>query len=300
MKTLVAGLQDHLDTGATTLAMCWKITRRDGQAFGFTEHDRTLTFDGLSYEPDSAFQRSAIAQSLGLSVDNHDVMGAVQSDAITEDAIAEGRWDGADVVVMQVNWQDVAMRQTVFRGQIGEMTRGLVEFRAEVRSLIDRLSQKSGRVYSFYCDADLGDGRCTKNVAGSDFTATGTIGASPTIRRFIMSGVTGYDSGWFNGGKITMTSGAFDDLAREIKTHAIVGGDHVVELWEGFPAAPAPGDSFSVTAGCDKTWSTCRAKFANGDNFRGFPHMPGNDRVTDYPRQGEQMDGSSLFPPEET
>jgi hypothetical protein len=40
------------------------------------------------------------------------------------------------------------------------------------------------------------------------------------------------------------------------------------------------GDAFTVTAGCDKHFATCQAKFANAVNFRGFPHMPGNDFVT--------------------
>jgi uncharacterized phage protein (TIGR02218 family) len=299
MKQLAAGLQAHLDTGATTLAMCWKIARTDGEVFGFTEHDKALTFDGVTYAAERAFNRTQISQTLGLSVDNHDVMGAIDNTVLTEDSVTEGRWDGAEVTVMLVNWQDTTMRQVLYRGQLGQTTRGDVAFRTEVRSLVDRLSQKTGRVFGFYCDADLGDARCGFDLTDPDFKATGTIGASPTARTMVLSGVAGFDAGWFSGGKITMTSGALDGLSREVKTHSLTGSVHSADLWEAFPAAPAPGDSFEVTAGCDKTWSTCRAKFANGDNFRGFPHMPGNDRVTDYPRQGELMDGSSLFPPED-
>ncbi|MDX5493645.1 MAG: phage BR0599 family protein, partial [Alphaproteobacteria bacterium] len=29
----------------------------------------------------------------------------------------------------------------------------------------------------------------------------------------------------------------------------------------------------------DKQFTTCRDRFANAVNFRGFPHMPGNDFV---------------------
>ena len=32
-----------------------------------------------------------------------------------------------------------------------------------------------------------------------------------------------------------------------------------------------------LVAGCPKTFAACTAKFANGVNFRGFPHLPGND-----------------------
>mgnify|MGYP001126787711 CR=1 FL=1 len=56
--------------------------------------------------------------------------------------------------------------------------------------------------------------------------------------------------------------------------------------------APA---TLTVTAGCDKRFQTCVTRFANAANFRGFPHIPGNDFVVRYPVQGEPgNDGGSL------
>ena len=49
MKTFPLGLQDHLDSGATTLAWCWKVERRDGTILGFTDHDLDLSFDGVTF-----------------------------------------------------------------------------------------------------------------------------------------------------------------------------------------------------------------------------------------------------------
>ncbi len=43
------------------------------------------------------------------------------------------------------------------------------------------------------------------------------------------------------------------------------------------------GDAFTVRPGCDKSFAACKAKFANAINFRGFPHVPGTDRVLGYP-----------------
>jgi uncharacterized phage protein (TIGR02218 family) len=55
------------------------------------------------------------------------------------------------------------------------------------------------------------------------------------------------------------------------------------------------GDTFSITAGCDKSFSTCRDRFANILNFRGFPHIPGNDFAFSYPVPGDSgNNGSSL------
>ena len=45
--------------------------------------------------------------------------------------------------------------------------------------------------------------------------------------------------------------------------------------------------------GCDKTWATCTAVFGNGENFQGFPTLPGDDFLTAYPSQGGRHDGGS-------
>ena len=45
--------------------------------------------------------------------------------------------------------------------------------------------------------------------------------------------------------------------------------------------------------GCDKTWATCTAVFGNGQNFQGFPTLPGDDFLTAYPAQGGRHDGGS-------
>ena len=65
----------------------------------------------------------------------------------------------------------------------------------------------------------------------------------------------------------------------------------------GIAHSPSRGDghSFTVTAGCDKQFATCQAKFNNPVNFRGFPHIPGNDFVTAIARPGNPAnDGGSL------
>lgn len=42
---------------------------------------------------------------------------------------------------------------------------------------------------------------------------------------------------------------------------------------------------------CNKQFATCRDIFGNAANFRGFPHMPGNDAIISGP--GDRRDGSS-------
>jgi uncharacterized phage protein (TIGR02218 family) len=54
------------------------------------------------------------------------------------------------------------------------------------------------------------------------------------------------------------------------------------------------GDDFSVVAGCDERLETCRDRFANVVNFRGFPHIPGQDTVIRYPNRGDANSGEVL------
>ena len=145
MKTLSAALQAHLDSGATTLAWCWRIERADGVVFGFTDHDRPLEFGGVTYEPESGFAASEIRSGTDLAVDAQEAEGVLTSDTITETDILDGRWDNAAVEVWRVNWNAVAQRVLMRRGAIGQVRRGRLAFVAEVRSLAHVLNQTVGR-----------------------------------------------------------------------------------------------------------------------------------------------------------
>ena len=48
--------------------------------------------------------------------------------------------------------------------------------------------------------------------------------------------------------------------------------------------------------GCDRQFATCRDRFGNAVNFRGFPHMPGEEAVLRYPNRGDANTGAPLRP----
>ena len=39
------------------------------------------------------------------------------------------------------------------------------------------------------------------------------------------------------------------------------------------------GDAYSVSAGCDRLFGTCKARYNNVVNFRGEPYIPGQDVI---------------------
>jgi hypothetical protein len=216
MRTLDIGFKAHIESGATTLATCWKLTRIDEIVLGFTDHDEILSFGGVDYLP--MLDGSEIGAKLGSQVDTGEVLGVLRSDAITEPDIAAGLYDGAEVETWRVNWRDVSQRLLQRRATIGEIVREDGQFRAELRSGQQALNRVRGRLYSPLCDAVLGDARC----------------------------------------KVS-------------HSHPHLG------------------------AGCDRRLSVCRDRFDNVANFRGFPHIPGNDFVLRYPHSDDALDGGALF-----
>ena len=296
MKTLPAGMQAHLDSGATTLCHCWKLTRRDGTVLGFTEHDRELSFDGVTFAPQTGFTASAVASTADLSVPNLEAEGALSAQALEEADLAAGLFDDAAVEIWRANWQDPSQRVLLRRGHLGEVKRGALGFTAEIRGLAHRLNQNTGRLYQRMCDADLGDARCRVDLTDPAHRGAGVVVEASGAAAFRASGLGGFADGAFAGGRIVWTGGANAGRAIEVRAHRRVGALAVFDLWEAMGEPIVVGDAFAVTAGCDKSLATCRDRFANLANFRGHgAYMPGNDWVSTYPDRGGGHDGSSLF-----
>ena len=294
MKTLSPALQAHLDSGTTTLAWVWRIERSDGVVFGFTDHDQVLEFGGITFEPESGFAASEIRSGTDLAVDAQDAEGVLSSDTITETDILDGRWDNAAVEVWRVNWQDVEERVLMRRGAIGQVRRGRLAFVAEVRSLAHVLNQTVGRTFQHACDAELGDARCGVDLDDPAFRASGTVRAVSGDRSFAASGLGGFAADRFTLGRLTWTSGPNAGRIAEVASHEVVVGARRLTLLEA-PVRPiAVGHDFVVRAGCDKRIETCRGRFANVANFRGFPHIPGQDTVVRYPNRGDANAGEVL------
>ena len=294
MKQFSQSLQAHLDSGTTTLAWCWRLTRNDGEVFGFTDHDRALTFDGTTFESESGFTASEIRSGSDLSVDAQEAEGVLTSDTITETDILDGRWDNATVEIWRVNWADTTSRALLRRGAIGQLRRGRLHFVAEMRSLAHVLGQTIGRTFQASCDAELGDARCGVDLNDLAFKATGTVVTLSGDRGFAVSGLSGFANGWFTLGTLHWLTGANTGRKAEVLGHAITGANVTITLLEE-PVRPIEvGNTFDIFAGCDKRFETCQAKFANAVNFRGFPHIPGQDIIIRYAAKGDTNSGSVL------
>ena len=278
MKTASAALAQHLAGEVTTLATCWKITRRDGVVLGFTDHVRDLEVDGVTYRAASGYTRTAIRNTADLAVDNLDVESVFADDGITEEDLRAGRYDFAEVRMFLVNHQDLGQGiLKLRRGWLGEVTIRGGLYVAELRGMTQKLQMTVGEVYAPECAADLGDARCGVDLAALEESGTVTAVASATTFEASLAETTG----WYDGGELTWTDGANAGQTVAVRSWGAAAGTLTLFLPALYPIQT--GDAFTVRPGCNKTFATCQAKFGNAANFRGFPHVPGNDQLLSYP-----------------
>lgn len=274
MKTVSANLKSHLQGETLTICTLWKITRTDEQVFGFTDNSRDVVYGGVTYEAATGHTPSSIKTSAALNVDNLEVESVLNAATITEADVEAGLWDFATVEIMLVNYLSLADGHMLLRkGWLGNVKTGRNAFIAELRGMMQPLQQTIGRIYTPACDVALGSAKCGITLAS--YTVTGAVTTATSGQVFTDTARSEVD-GYFDGGLITWTSGLNDGYQMEVKTSTAAG---VITLQQSMQNATVIGDTYSLSAGCDKTLDTCKAKFSNVVNFRGFPHIPGLDKM---------------------
>jgi uncharacterized phage protein (TIGR02218 family) len=286
MKQLAPALLAHLAQDVTTIATGWRVQRRDGQVFGWVDHDLDVTIAGLTYSASAGLRPSSVRSTDDFSVDTLDV--SIFLDVGTERDIASGVWDDAEVVVFEYNWSapPPALDDNVILlrvGHLGEISRANGVLSAEIRGLMQRLTTRIGRAYSPTCPWLHGRWDAPSQTYVS--SAECGIDAGSWSRNGQVTGVgsalacqdmtSGEADGFFNEGLLTFTTGANANVTREVRRWM----NHTFELYRPFPFAILVGDAYRALAGDDKTHTTCRQKFSNLVNFGGFPFLPGQAAV---------------------
>lgn len=259
---------------ATKVCQCWKIERRDGRTFGFTDHDEDVAVDGLVFRAAEALTPSEARAAVGFDVDEMEVQGGFSSASITDAALENGEFDGAEVWVYRVDWSGKGPAALESRYRIGKTTRAKQGFVCEMRSRLAELSRDRGRHYLSECDAELGDGRCKVDLGGTDragcrLTQRVTVLERIGDSRLRVSGLEDPSGRGFVGGLMVWDGADFRGHRAQVRGQA----EGVLSFWQPRPL-PEAGTACTLTAGCDKTFGTCDKRFANGVRFRGFPNMP--------------------------
>lgn len=265
-------------------------------AMGFTDHDRDIILDGTTFVAGTGLDASQAHVSLELAVGGADVQGAFDAASLTEADLASGLYDDASVEIWIVDWNDPANRVLMDVATIGEVRRSEFSFVAELRSLAHRFDEAIGRSFQRACSADLGDARCRVDLTDPAFATTGTVVRGQGQSTVLVTLDAGFASGFFTGGTLTVT----------IRARARANGSRSARTRRRLPGMWSPaiqqlgmlvaGDLVGHDGRLRQIPETCRGKFDNIVNFRGFPHMPGNDVMLSYPNSHmPEMDGGSLF-----
>jgi len=262
------------DSDLTTIAFIWRLERRDGVTLGFTSHDRDLFRDGLTYRAAPGMLPSAIERNDTLTAANVSLSGALTSDAIRADDLAAGRWDGAGLWLSVVDWADPnAAALPLVRGELGTVDVADNSFKAELRGATVIFEAPVVEQTTPDCRATLGDKRCRVNMAARRLTArvVSAAGTFVTVDQPLNSGDYGF-------GRLRWLDGLNAGLSARIATNA----GAVLTLQEPTDFSVTIGAFVELTQGCDKRFITCTTRFNNAANFRGEPHLPGNDLLSRY------------------
>lgn len=262
------------DGELTSMALCWRLERMDGAGIGLTSHDQTIAKDGVQFAPAPGMLPAAVKRSIGLESASAEVTGALSSAALEDEDLALGRWDGATVGLTAIDWSDTNTGLiALMGGEIGSVSIDGDGFRADLRGAAARLDDPVCPATSAECRAHFGDKSCRVDLAGRSIRAHvvqssgGTLTLDQTVDARFVLGRLRFINGLNCGLSTVILSAAGSDVQMRDQPRAEVQVGCVVELREG----------------CDKRFATCVSWFGNAVNFRGEPHLPGNDLLTRYP-----------------
>jgi uncharacterized phage protein (TIGR02218 family) len=219
---------------------------------------------------------SAIVRGEGLDPDTMEVSGALGTGAFRRDDLLAGRWDGARVVIVAVDWSDPATAPvSLGEGRIGEVELTEQGFTAELRGVQAQLERPVSEVTSPACRATLGDARCRVAMAARRRFARVVTCAGTQVT---LESAEPVDNA-YGDGVLRWFGGANAGLASAIERSA----GRVLTLRSPPVFVADAGVLVEVVEGCDRRLATCGTRFGNVANFRGEPHLPGVDLLTRYP-----------------
>lgn len=278
-KSASANLNTHAQQDVTTLATCWRVERTDGVTLAFTDHDRDIVYDSITYLSDTGFSKTDLKHDSDLSVSTMDIQGVLNSPEITEADLRAQRYYGAVIYVFIINWADTSQGIIKLqKGWLGEVVPQDGIYVAELRGLADAYKNNILEIVSPECQADFGDTRCGFDIATVTFS--GSVNTVTDRRQFTTSGITHSSDNQYQAGKVTFTSGLNNGITYEVKSSTASNGE--IKLYLKATFTIAPGDTLDVAQGCLKTKQNCK-DYNNFPRFRGFPFVIGVDRLMQYP-----------------
>lgn len=283
-ETSLGALAALLNTSTQLfMAELYTFTLPGGATKLYTSNDQAVVVNGKTYAIGPAIRRGKIKLCIGIMVDTLDVTMAADPTVLVNGTpllsfIAAGGFDGARLSLDRAftsapgaAWVGVL---SMFQGRVSDATITRYESTLTISSDSELLNVMVPRgVYAPGCPNTLFDGACGKLKTAYAIAGTATSVSDST--RNVFSTALAQATGYFDLGFILGVTGANAGVQRTVKAFA-AGVVTTVNPW---PAAVAVSDTFTLYPGCDKTFTTCVSKFANGVRFRGHPFVPAPETI---------------------
>jgi uncharacterized phage protein (TIGR02218 family) len=284
MKTIPTALANHYALPATTVATAMKVTRPDGEIYGFTSADTDETISAVLYRANPGLDLTSLRLTAGFAVDNLELTTLHDETVFTQVDLLSGRWNSSAFLLFEYNWASPSDGvNPLIAGTFGEYFIRRDTLVIELRGLQQYLQQPVGNVSTKLCRAHFADfpapagpsTLCRLDVA--DHTFSGSV-TSVTSNQVFTDSTKAQASTFFNEGVLTWTSGLNIGLRTRVKTFASSVFTLVLPMLQEVQV----GDEFSVVTGCLKRLDEdCKTKFNNVLNFQGEPHRPTIDALTE-------------------
>lgn len=238
--------------------------------------DGTHTWLGSAFAGGLLWHRDAITFKAGIDLSDckitlhprpGDTIGALS----VASALRSHVWDDATFLISRAYFDTAGTLRGVlprYQGQLAPITLRDGDVVLSLKPPSQTFNRAVPPVYQAACQNYLFDAAC--GVSRAAHTVTGTVQAGSTAA--LVETGRSEDVSFFTGGVIAFTSGALVGLVRTVRSYASGGA---VVFFEALPAAPAVGDTYTLTPGCDRSLGAggC-AKFDNRARFRGQPFIP--------------------------
>lgn len=294
MRNFSSALRQHLQSETTNLCYCWKIIRKDGFSLGFTDHDKDIFLHDICFQSQNSLAVNAVENSIGFQSVGAHISGALSSDLISIEDLDAHLYDNATLETWVVNWADINQNFLLDISIFGDVTKGDFSYHVNVSTMASLFDQTKGRYYQIECPLKLGDVQCTVDLNSPNYFAYAEVQRIISSSQIIVK-ASGYNSLWFQSGTLIFVDDHHKTHSLLIKEHMQLNDLATLTLWDNLPTSIPISSQVQLIAGCNKTLSMCSAKFKNQNNYRGFPHIPGNDILMSFANQYSLMDGGSLF-----
>jgi len=261
-----------------TLCACFKIELSAGITAYFTSRSADLTFLGETYTA-IPIRRGPIQINTDLQTDRVDIAFGIigitlgEAEYTVEEVVRYGFLRNAKITIYDVDYTTPANYELFYTGWIrDEVHHSSSGISFSITSVTQLLQEKKipAVVYSSECPWQIYDTNCGLNPDDWDESGSADAGSTTRLLYDPVFAFAAHAEGYWQWGKIIMTSGDNTGIARSIMQHY----DGYVKMLLPFPKTIAVGAGFTAWPNCQGKAALCHSTFDNYENFLGFEYMP--------------------------